>query len=47
MHYSSGLADHFFYLLAEGTAPAGGPASRFGSPQHTAVAAAWAAVKVH
>jgi zinc metalloprotease ZmpA len=27
VHYSSGLANHFFYLLAEGTAPAGGPAS--------------------
>jgi Zn-dependent metalloprotease len=27
VHYSSGVANHFFYLLAEGTAPAGGPAS--------------------
>jgi len=27
VHYSSGVANHFFYLLAEGTAPTGGPAS--------------------
>jgi Zn-dependent metalloprotease len=27
VHYSSGPANHFFYLLAEGTAPAGLPAS--------------------
>ena len=27
VHYSSGVANHFFYLLAEGSAPAGGPAS--------------------
>ena len=27
VHYSSGVANHFYYLLAEGTAPAGGPAS--------------------
>jgi Zn-dependent metalloprotease len=25
--YSAGVANHFYYLLAEGTAPAGGPAS--------------------
>ena len=27
VHYSSGVANHFFYLLAEGSAPANGPAS--------------------
>ena len=27
VHYSSGVANHFFYLLAEGTNPSGGPAS--------------------
>jgi zinc metalloprotease ZmpA len=27
VHYSSGVANHFFYLLAEGSQPAGGPAS--------------------
>lgn len=27
VHYSSGVANHFFYLLAEGSAPAAGPAS--------------------
>jgi Zn-dependent metalloprotease len=27
VHYSSGVANHFFYLLAEGSNPAGGPAS--------------------
>ncbi len=27
VHYSSGVANHFYYLLAEGSAPAGGPAS--------------------
>ncbi len=27
VHYSSGIANHFFYMLAEGTAPAGGPTS--------------------
>lgn len=27
VHYSSGVANHFYYLLAEGTAPSGGPAS--------------------
>jgi len=27
VHYSSGVANHFFYLLAEGTAPSGNPAS--------------------
>lgn len=27
VHYSSGVANHFYYLLAEGTAPAVGPAS--------------------
>lgn len=27
-HYSSGPANHLFYLLAEGTSPAGGPASK-------------------
>jgi len=27
VHYSSGVANHFFYLLAEGTAPSAGPAS--------------------
>jgi Zn-dependent metalloprotease len=27
VHYSSGIANHFFYLLAEGSAPAGGPSS--------------------
>ena len=27
VHYSSGVANHFFYLLAEGTAPASTPAS--------------------
>jgi Zn-dependent metalloprotease len=27
VHYSSGVANHFFYLLAEGSAPASGPAS--------------------
>lgn len=27
VHYSSGIANHFFYLLAQGSAPAGGPAS--------------------
>ena len=27
VHYSSGVGNHFFYLLAEGSAPAGGPAS--------------------
>ncbi|HSD18328.1 MAG TPA: M4 family metallopeptidase [Thermomonas sp.] len=26
-HYSSGPANHFYYLLAEGTSPAGGPTS--------------------
>jgi Zn-dependent metalloprotease len=25
VHYSSGVANHFFYLLAEGSNPAGGP----------------------
>lgn len=27
VHYSSGIANHFFYLLAEGTSPAGMPTS--------------------
>jgi Zn-dependent metalloprotease len=27
VHYSSGIANHFFYLLAEGSKPAAGPAS--------------------
>jgi zinc metalloprotease ZmpA len=27
-HYSSGPANHFYYLLAEGTSPAGGPTSK-------------------
>jgi Zn-dependent metalloprotease len=27
VHYSSGVANHFYYLLAEGSAPVGGPAS--------------------
>jgi Zn-dependent metalloprotease len=27
VHYSSGVANHFFYLLAEGTNPSGGPTS--------------------
>jgi zinc metalloprotease ZmpA len=27
VHYSSGVANHVYYLLAEGTAPTGGPAS--------------------
>jgi Zn-dependent metalloprotease len=27
VHYSSGVANHFFYLLAEGSSPATGPAS--------------------
>jgi zinc metalloprotease ZmpA len=27
VHYSSGVANHFFYLLAQGTSPAGLPAS--------------------
>lgn len=27
VHYSSGIANHFFYLLGEGSAPASGPAS--------------------
>jgi Zn-dependent metalloprotease len=27
VHHSSGVANHFFYLLAEGSAPAGGPKS--------------------
>ena len=27
MHYSSGVGNHFFYLLAEGSQPTGGPAS--------------------
>ncbi|MFL5353001.1 M4 family metallopeptidase [Archangium sp.] len=27
VHYSSGVANHFFYLLAEGSSPASGPAS--------------------
>jgi Zn-dependent metalloprotease len=27
VHYSSGIANHFFYLLAQGTNPVGGPAS--------------------
>jgi zinc metalloprotease ZmpA len=27
VHYSSGVANHFFYLLAQGTNPGGGPAS--------------------
>jgi Zn-dependent metalloprotease len=27
VHYSSGVANHFFYLLAEGSQPAAGPAS--------------------
>ncbi|PTL83631.1 M4 family metallopeptidase [Vitiosangium sp. GDMCC 1.1324] len=27
VHYSSGVANHFFYLLAEGSKPASGPAS--------------------
>jgi zinc metalloprotease ZmpA len=27
VHYSSGVANHFFYLLAEGTNPEGGPTS--------------------
>ena len=27
VHYSSGVANHFFYLLAEGSSPANGPAS--------------------
>jgi len=27
VHYSSGVANHFYYLLAEGNAPAGGPVS--------------------
>jgi Zn-dependent metalloprotease len=28
VHYSSGVANHLYYLLAEGTAPAGGPTSK-------------------
>ncbi len=27
VHYSSGIANHFYYMLAEGTDPAGGPTS--------------------
>jgi Zn-dependent metalloprotease len=27
VHWSSGVANHFYYILAEGTAPAAGPAS--------------------
>jgi Zn-dependent metalloprotease len=38
VHYSSGVANHFYYLLAEGTAPAGGPASPTCSATNTRVA---------
>ena len=38
VHYSSGVANHFYYLLAEGTAPAGGPASPTCSATDTRVA---------
>jgi Zn-dependent metalloprotease len=34
-HYSSGPANHLFYLLAEGTSPAGGPASKTCNPGDT------------
>jgi len=35
VHYSSGVTNHFFYLLAEGTAPAGKPASPTCNPGDT------------
>jgi len=35
VHYSSGVANHFFYLLAEGTAPASLPASPTCAPGNT------------
>jgi Zn-dependent metalloprotease len=38
VHYSSGIANHFFYLLAEGTAPAATPASPTCNPSDTRVA---------
>lgn len=38
VHYSSGVANHFYYLLAEGTAPAGGPVSPTCNAGNTRVA---------
>ena len=35
VHYSSGVTNHFFYLLAEGTAPSGGPTSPTCNPGDT------------
>ncbi len=38
VHYSSGIANHFFYLLAEGTNPVSGPASPTCAAGNTRVA---------
>jgi Zn-dependent metalloprotease len=35
VHYSSGVTNHLFYLLAEGTAPSGGPTSPTCNPSDT------------
>jgi Zn-dependent metalloprotease len=44
VHYSSGVTNHFFYLLAEGSAPAGQPASPTCNPGDTRQAKGSAAV---
>jgi Zn-dependent metalloprotease len=45
VHYSSGVGNHLFYLLAEGSQPADGPASRTCQPGDTKVATGNAVVK--
>jgi zinc metalloprotease ZmpA len=44
-HYSSGVTNHFFYLLAEGSQPAGGPASPTCRASDTRVATGSAALQ--
>ncbi len=45
VHYSSGVGNHLFYLLAEGSQPASGPASPTCQPGDTRVATGNAVVK--
>ncbi len=44
VHYSSGVANHMFYILAEGSRPAGGPASPTCQSSDTRVATGTATV---
>jgi zinc metalloprotease ZmpA len=45
VHYSSGVGNHLFYLLAEGSQPAGGPASPTCQAGDTKVATGNAVIK--